>query len=406
MILPADAWKLICAHARALPAVPRPAGAALGDFLAEPVPADRDVPPADRSAMDGFAVQAHDVRQAPVDLPVAAEIAAGSPAGAGVPPGACVRIFTGANLPPGADAVVMQEDTEPAGDGNRSVRILKPVSAGANVFRQGENARQGEELLAVGTRLDAAAIALCAAVGRGSVRVHRRPAVGLLATGSELLDADAAALPHQIRDSNTPFLRAALAAHRYEISACERAADNPDSIVAALRRLAACSDVVVMTGGVSVGRYDFTAEAMRKAGATIWFHGVALKPGKPQLFATDAEGRLLFGLPGNPLSAMVGFYEFVLPALHLLAGCPPEHCQTCVTVRVAHDLQVKGGRQQYVPARLTWTPTGPEATSVNVQGTADLVAGARADGTLIVPAEAKAVPAGAFLAFRPWRVPW
>ena len=402
VIGPDDAWGLIVAHSEALPLVARPTDDALWHFLAEPVSADRDVPPADRSAMDGFALRAADLRDPPAVLPVVAELAAGAAVEKGVPPGACVRIFTGANLPPGTDAVVMQEDTEPADDRGRSVRVLKSVPPGANVFKQGENAHRGETLLSAGTRLDAAGLALCAAVGRDVVRVHRRPSVGLLATGSELLDAGDAALPHQIRDSNTPFLRAALAEHRYPVSAFKRAADNPDTIVNALRVLTEQSDVVVLTGGVSVGRYDFVADAVRRAGATVRFHGVAMKPGKPQLFASDPAGRLVFGLPGNPLSAMAGFYEFVLPALARLAGCPSDRCRRHLTVRMAHDLAAKGDRRQYVPARLAWTPTGPEAAAVPVHGTADLVAGAQADGVLIVPEGTSNVPAGSFLAFRPW----
>jgi molybdopterin molybdotransferase len=403
MISPDNAWDSIVSHARALPATERESRSALWDYLAEPVSADRDIPPADRSAMDGFAVRTEDVRQAPAVLDVVSEIAAGAPAGQSVPAGACVRIFTGANLPAGTDAVAMQEDTEPVGDGPAKVRVLKAVRPGANVFKQGENARMGEELLPAGTRLNAACVALCAAVGRARVRVHRRPVVALLTTGTELLDAADAALPHQIRDSNGPFLRAALAEHRHEADAHERVGDDPELLAAALRRLAERSDAIVITGGVSVGRYDYTAEAVRKAGATVRFHGVAMKPGKPQLFATCPDGRLIFGLPGNPLSAMVGFHEFVLPALNLLAGCPAARCRSALAVRVAHDLKVKGERQEYVPVKLSWTPAGPEAAAVPVHGTADLVAGAKADGTLIVAAGTAAVRAGALLPFRPWR---
>ncbi|MCX6995513.1 MAG: molybdopterin molybdotransferase MoeA [Kiritimatiellaeota bacterium] len=402
---PDDAWGLLLGQTCPLTDSPQPLALALGFCLAETIYADRDLPPADRAAMDGYAVQTAGLPPSAV-LRVLGEVAAGHPAGPAVRPGACVRIFTGANLSPGADAVVRQEDTEPADERGAAVRLLQAVPPGANVFRQGENARAGDELLTPGTRLEAAALALCATVGRSVVRVFRRPAVGLLTTGSELLEAGAAAQPHQIRDSNGPFLRAALAEHRYVVAADARADDDPDRIVAALRGLAACSDVIVLTGGVSVGRYDFTAEAVRRAGAAIRFHGVAMKPGKPLLHAVDPAGRLIFGLPGNPVSAMVCFYEFVLPALHRLAGGPADRCRPMLTVRLAHDLKVKGDRQQHVPARLTWTPTGPEAAAVALRGTADVVAAARAAGALRVPAGTRAAPAGTFLAFRPWRMPW
>lgn len=401
MISPEEARELILAHVKALPAVRQPAMDALAFHLAEPILADRDVPPADRSAMDGYAVRAGDVAKVPVVLPVAAEVAAGSPCGNPVPSGACVRIFTGGNIPVGTDAVVIQENTQ--GEGESWVRILKPVAVGENVFKQGENAKQGETLLERGVRLDASALALSAAVGRVSLQVHRRPVVGVLATGSELLDAGEGALAHQIRDSNSPFLRAALAEHHVDVLRCERASDSADRIVASLRTLVRQTDVVILTGGVSVGRYDFTTEAVTRAGAVIVFHGVAIKPGKPLLFAVTPEGRLIFGLPGNPLSAMVGFHEFALPALRLLSGCPQGRCWPCLTVRVGKDITLKGERQTFLPARLNWTPTGPEAVEVFVKGSSDLVAGSKAEGTLIVPANVKHLAAGSFVSFRPWR---
>ena len=131
---------------------------------------------------------------------------------------------------------------------------------------------------------------------------------------------------------------------------------------------------------------------------------MGIKPGKPLLFANDPQGRLYFGLPGNPLSAMVGFYEFVLPALNRLAGCAPERCRPMMRVRVNKDMTIKGGRQTYVPVTLEWTPEGPEARGLDARGTADLVAGARMDGTLVIPADRKRVPSGAMLDFRSWRV--
>ncbi len=402
MITPGNAWDIVVAHTRVLPPVELSAGTAHGHYLARAVYADRDLPPASRSAMDGFALGASSIRDVPASLPVVAEIAAGAPAGAPIPAGACARIFTGANLPPGTDTVVMQEDTEPAGT-DLAVRFLKAVVPGANVYRQGENARRGDVLLAPGTRLDAAALALCATVGQDRMAVHRRPTVVLLTTGSELLAAGETVLPHQIRDSNSVFLQAALAEQHFRTVISERISDNPGLLTAALERLAAQSDVVIMTGGMSVGRYDFAAEAIRQAGADIHFHGIAMKPGKPQLFASDSQGRLIFGLPGNPVSAMVGYYEFVLPALYRLAGSAPVCCRRTLTVRTAEALTLKGNRQNYVPAKLAWTDDGPLATAVALHGSADLVAAVHTDGTLIVPPGCNRVPVGTPLAFRPWR---
>lgn len=404
MITPDAAWAVILRHARPLSVIEKNADDALWDFLAEPVVCDRDIPPASRSAMDGYAARSEDVNATPCTLPVVMEVAAGSPADTPLPRGACARIFTGANLPPGADTVVMQEETRPAENRPEAVTILTLAPPGRHVFRQGENARIGQELLAAGARLDPSRLALCAAVGKARVRVHARPRVGVLVTGSELLDASGDALSHQIRDSNGPFLRTALSEHRHPAVAHERVGDAPDALRAALLRLAPQCDVIIMTGGVSVGRYDFTASAVESAGGAIRYHGIAMKPGKPQLFASDVEGRLYFGLPGNPLSAMVGFYDFVLPALNYLAGCPADLCRIARSVRTAVALRGKGDRRIYVPVRLQWSGDGPTAVPAEAVGSADLVAAAHADGVLLIPEGSDGVEAGASLPFRSWRV--
>ncbi|OGV61901.1 MAG: hypothetical protein A3K19_01705 [Lentisphaerae bacterium RIFOXYB12_FULL_65_16] len=401
MTSPDQAWAAILAHSSPLPVVCVRLQDALGCFLAEPILADRDIPPADRSAMDGFAVCAADVSSAPVELTLTAEVAAGSASAPPLAGGDCVRVFTGANIPPGADTVVMQEDTEPAA-GSGKVRFRKAVSAGANVFRRGENAHAGDELLGSGMALTAAGAGVCAAAGCAEVRVHRRPTAAILTTGTELLDAASPALSHQTRNSNGPFVEAALAEQGFLSISPGSVADDPDALIAALLTAAARSDVVILTGGVSVGKYDLVAEAVRQAGATIHYHGVAMKPGKPQLFATGPGATLIFGLPGNPLSAMTGLYELVVPALRRIAGCPPARCRTALPVRLARALTVKGDRQQYLLARLDWTTNGPEAVMVRTVGTADLVAGARADGTVIVPPGTKELPAGSWVDFREW----
>jgi molybdopterin molybdotransferase len=402
MITPDQAWRVILDHTVPLPTVTLKANEALGHFLAESVPADRDIPPVDRSAMDGFAVRAHDLQLVPVDLEVVGELAAGSDAEFRVGARSCVRIYTGAGLPPGADAVVMQEDTAPS-DRPNSVRILKSVSRGANVFKRGENARKGDTLLAAGVRLDPAGLAVCAAVGCGTVQVHGRPRISVLSTGTELLDGDSHALPHQIRNSNGPYLRAALSEQSFAVTGYKAVGDELEEIVAALRRAAGNSTVVIVSGGISVGKYDLVPEAIRQSEGTIHYHGIAMKPGKPQLFASLAGGCLVFGLPGNPLSAMTGFHEFALPALRRLAGCAADRCRPILTVRLAQDISTKGDRHRLVPARLTWTTTGAEAVVVDARGTADLVAGARADGVLVVPVGSQHIPAGSFVGFRPWR---
>jgi molybdopterin molybdotransferase len=395
----------VLAHTTCLPATEIPADEALGHVLAEAVLADRDMPPANRSAMDGFAVRAADLVRVPVALPVTlsiiGEVAAGSPAAPVVTEGACVRIFTGANVPPGADTVVKVEDTRPAGASE--VTFVRAEQAGANILRQGENARAGRELVPAGCVLGALHIAIAAAAGRTNLRVFRRPRVAIIATGRELLPPEAPAGAHQERDSNGRMLAAAFRAAGFPVTSTCRVSDELDAVTAALREGLAGADAVVLSGGVSVGDYDFVPAAVTAAGASTHVHGVAMKPGKPFLFATAPDSRLVFGLPGNPLSAATGLHEFVLPALRRMAGWAEADCRPLIHARLHEAIANKPGRQRYVLATLAWEASGPEVTPVDSQSSADLAAGARADGAVIVPADARGLDRGSLVDFRPWR---
>ena len=371
-------------------------------MLAEPVCADRDLPPADRSAMDGFAVRAADLENTPVTLHVMGEIAAGSAAAPVVTPGTCARIFTGANVPPGADAVVMIESTREEVPGQ--VTFVSAERPGANILRRGENARQGSELVPAGHVLGAVHIGVCAAAGRTEVRVVRKPRVAIITTGRELLDPGTAAEAHQERDSNGPMLTAALCAGGFSVVFARRVSDDAVAIVDCLRDALATADAVVLSGGVSVGAYDFVPAAVTAVGARTLVHGVAMKPGKPFLFALAPKQQPIFGLPGNPLSAATGLHEFVLPALRRVAGWPESECRPLVRARLREAVANKPGRQRYVLATLAWSPTGAEVQAVPSQSSADLAAGARADGAIVVPADAHELDAGTLVDFRPWRM--
>jgi molybdopterin molybdotransferase len=401
LLTPQQAWSSVLAHARVLPVEDLPAASALGHVLAEPVVADRDMPPADRAAMDGFAVRAADLASPPVTLPVVGEIAAGSAATPAVSQGTCARIFTGANAPPGADSVVMVETTRETGPGE--VTFQASVDEGANILRRGENARQGGELVPAGGVLNAIHLGMAASAGRTRLRVIRKPRVALIATGRELLAAESAAEAHQERDSNGPLLVAAVTVAGFAVVGTRRVPDELDAVVSALREALASADVVVTSGGVSVGAYDFVPAAVQAVGATTVFHGISMKPGKPFLFATGAGGRLIFGLPGNPLSAATGFFELVLPALRRMAGWAETDCRPLVRARLREAVANKPGRQRYALATLAWTSSGPEITPVDSQSSADLAAGARANGAIIVPAESRGLQAGEWVDFRPWR---
>lgn len=400
MLTPDAAWALVLEHARPLKTVTVPLAEAVGLRLAAEVRADRDLPPADRSSMDGYAVRHDDLRQVPCILRVVGEVAAGSSARPRVLAGTCVRIFTGANLPPGADTVVMVEQTVEHGG---KVTIRSPEKLGANVRRRGEDARKGAILLARGTALYAGQVGVCAAVGKASVRVHPRPRTTILCTGTELRSAGDLVRSHETRNSNGPALCAALALWGFPGTTFTVVADRQSALLAALRRAAKNHDVVLFTGGASVGDYDFVRESVEAAGAKIRFHGVAMKPGKPTLYATMGGNRHVFGLPGNPLSALTAFHEFALPALLRLAGGTPEACRPAWRLPLAEAVESESGRVRCHLARLVAGAGGFTVAPVRSVSSADLAAAGRADGVVLLPPGDRRWAAGEPVVFRPWR---
>lgn len=395
------AWRLLMDCLTPLPVEPRALDRCLHHYLAQPVPADRDIPAADRAAMDGYAVRADDVTSVPVTLRVVGEVAAGSPARPPLASAECVRIMTGANVPPDADAVVRIEETEPAAPG--TVTLLGPVRRGQQMIRQGENARQGDVLLEAGTFLDASALALCAAVGCATPMTRALPRIGIVTTGTELRASDAEVGRHEIRDSNGPMLAAAVAGQGFGPAACRRVPDERGPLAEALRESLGKHEITLVSGGVSVGKYDLVPDILKELGATIRYHGLAIKPGKPQLFATFGDGRYVFGLPGNPLAVLVGWHEFALPAMRRLAGCPEDKCRPRLRLPLRCDVKTKGPRKHYLLGRLASFDSGTAIVPVPNSGSSDFVAGCKADGTIIMPDGVSSLPAGAIVDFRPWR---
>ena len=411
MISADRAWQAICRATLPLPAQKVALDAALGAYLAEPIRADRDIPPADRAAMDGFAVRAADVGTVPAHLCVIGEIAAGAAIEQAIGPGECLRIFTGANMPPGADTVVRVEDTSlgrfAGSEPQVEAVIAVPVRRGSNIFRQGENARAGQELLPAGTRLGPNQLAVAAACGYGSVAMHARPGVAILTTGTELLAADADAPgAHEIRDSNGIMLASACRAEGFPVVLIRSVPDDLEATRKAIAEAGSRADVVVLTGGVSAGAYDFVRPALDALGAVVHYHGVAMKPGKPQLFATLPGGTAVFGLPGNPLSAVIGLHEFVLPGIRLRAGCPAAGCRPLLHLPLAAPAgkaeEPNDDRLQVIPAVIETGPNGAQVRPRPPVGSADLVTAGVADGAILVPPGAGPMPAGRVVAFRPW----
>jgi len=404
MLSPAQALSDVLSHCPLLPVEKVVLGKALGRVLARPIRADRDMPPADRSEMDGYAVRADDLRATPCELRLVGEIAAGSKLRPRVEPGACVRILTGATVPPGADSVVMVENTSEISP--TVVQFRSSAVAGENILRRGEIARKGQVLLNKGLRLGPQQIAVCAAIGADPVGVFGRARVGVLCTGHELVAASARAARHAQRDSNGPALRAALQATG--LAQCVVTGvveDDPNLLRRRVRAALKTCDVLILVGGVSVGKYDFVPGALNDVGCRKVFHGVAMKPGKPTLFALGPKRQLVFGLPGNPLSALNGFFEFVAPALKKMSGLDGA-LSPRMLVRLRDSVMLQPtGRLRFVPARLHFDSPDGVAVAIPIvtRVSADVAAGGQCDGMLVL-SEEKTYPAGALVEFHPWNL--
>jgi molybdopterin molybdotransferase len=314
MITPLDeALGAVVARARPLEAEEVPLAEAFGRVLAEGVRARRDQPATDISMMDGYALRAS---EAGGTLRVTGEIAAGdAPWTRALQAGEAARIFTGAPLPPGADCVVMQEHVEREGS---ALRVQQPPKAGQHIRRRGEELSAGAEALPPGRVLDGSDLALAAACGVASVRAHRRPRVAVLCTGSELVPLGIDPPPGKIVETNSLTLSALCREAGAEVERLGIAPDTVEQIAGKLRGVAA--DILLTTGGASVGDHDHAQEALERLGGKLVFHTVAIRPGKPILFGQASGGRLVFGLPGNPAAATLGFELFVRLAIRLLSG--------------------------------------------------------------------------------------
>jgi len=313
----AEALTLVLADARALPPVEAELISAHGRVLAADVKALRTQPPAPVSAMDGYAVRSSDVASVPVRLSVIGEVAAGRPFERAIGPGEAARIFTGGVVPTGADAIIIQEHATRAG---HEVTITRPASRGRQIRVEGLDFRAGDVLLVRGHRLTARDLGLAAAMNRATLPVHRQPQIALLATGDELVAPGSNPGPGQIVYSNGFALRAMMHSEGADVIDLGIAPDRLDETVAAVRRArAAGADVLVTTGGASVGDYDLVQKAFAAEGMTLSFWKVAMRPGRPLMHGRIGEMHVL-GLPGNPVSAFVCGLLFLIPLLRTLAG--------------------------------------------------------------------------------------
>lgn len=355
-----------------------PLDEAVGHVLAEDVASDVDLPPFDRSAMDGYAVRAEDIKELPVVLKVLEDVPAGSFPRMPLSPGKCTRVMTGAPVPEGTDLVVMEEHVQPLPDGR--VRILK--AGKGNICFRGEDARKGEVVLRRGHPLRPAEVGLLAAVGAERVKVFRKPKVAVVATGDELVEVDKLPGPGQIRDVNTHSLMALCKSCGFEAESLGISKDEPGELERRIRLGMGKAELVLVSAGVSVGKYDLVPEVLDGLGVRIVFHNVAMKPGKPTLFGVHPGGAL-FGLPGNPVSTIVAFLLFVEPVLRKMAGFPVGELVPLKAV-LDGELSNMGERTSLKPCRLIRHGEGWMAVPVPSHGSADIASLSRADGFVVV----------------------
>lgn len=383
MISVAEALEIIRARVVPLGAESIPLDEARRRVLAEDVIADTDLPPFDRAQMDGYAVRSVDTTEVPVRLTLVGESAAGAGWHHELAAGQAVRIMTGAPVPTGADSVQQVEVTREL-DRGQIVEIDKGTTPAQFIVARGIEVRAGTVVLRSGETINAAMMAALASFGYSQVQVARQPRLAVLATGSELVPVAATPGPDQIRDSNSFTIGAYAEMAGALATALPLAGDDPAGLRQAITNAAATSDLVVLSGGVSMGVYDFTKPALRELGAEIFFERLALRPGKPTVFARLGD-TFIFGLPGNPVSVSVTFNLFVRPALQLMQNAVDPALRICTAV-LSRPVKGSGPRESYLPGTLSTDDSGQLiAEPLKWAGSSDFVAFARATALINVP---------------------
>jgi len=353
---------------------------ALGRVLAAEIQADRAYPPFDRSTRDGYAVRASEAT-AGAKIRCVGEIKAGDSVTQPLALGTCVQIMTGAGAPSGADAVVMIEHTQRDGD---IIAFDRDARSGQNIVPRGSEAAAGRLLLGAGTRLGYAELAIAAQVGEAQLSCYRKPRVAILSTGDEVVLVDQTPGPFQIRNSNSVSLAAQVRLIGAEPITLGNAADTVDDLRKKIT-LGLEADALILSGGVSMGKYDLVETVLKDLGAQFFFDAVAIRPGKPTVFGQCGE-TFVFGLPGNPVSTMVTFELFAVPALDLLAGGPARPLPL-VTATLAEPMNEKPGLTHFLPARLEWPQGQALVKPLLWQGSGDIAALAHANCFLVIPAD-------------------
>jgi molybdopterin molybdotransferase len=364
-----------------------PVADALGHILAQEIRADREYPPFNRSTRDGYAVRSGEATKDST-LRCIGEIKAGDTVSAPLEPGTCIQIMTGAAVPPGADAVVMVEFTRRAGD---AVTFDRDAQPGQNFVPQGSEARANDLILPPGLRLGFAELAIAAQVGAANLLCNQKPRVAILSTGDEVVPITETPGPFHIRNSNSVSLAAQVRLAGGQPVPLGNALDRVDDLSAKIE-VGLQHDILVLSGGVSMGKYDLVETVLKSFGAKFLFDAVAIRPGKPAVFGR-CRNKLVFGLPGNPVSTMVTFQLFVTPAIDLLSGAPARPLPL-LSATLSQPLHEKPGLTHFLPSRLEWASAEPQVHALPWQGSGDIATLSRANCFLVVPADRHDIPAG------------
>lgn len=378
---------------------------ALGRILMQDILADRNYPPFNRSIRDGFAIRAADATQPGARLRVIGESRAGVAFDGAVGPGECVHIFTGAPLPRGTNAVAMQEHTHADRD---FVVLDNAIRPGQHYVLAGAESRVGEVMVTRGTRLSYAELAMAAEVGQAKLQVTRKPRVAIISTGDELVALGDPVGPFQIRNSNSISLAAQVTLSGGEAIVLGKAPDDAEQLRIQIGKALDSSDILVLSGGVSVGKYDLVEQVLRDLGTEVFFDAVAIRPGKPAVFGV-CRNKPVFGLPGNPVSTMVTFELFVVPAIEILSGSRQPRPLPFFRARLKHPVNEKGIVAHFLPARVTLLDEKPEEPALPVvetllwEGSGDIGAVVRGNCFLVVRETRLTLEAGEWVDVMPRR---
>jgi len=398
MLTPSDAEALIRERLACLPIESLPLAQCAGAVLRENIYAERDAPPFDRVAMDGIACASEPLRQGRREFRVQGAQPAGDPPLTLEAPGACIEVMTGAMLPAGCDVVVPIEQVEVA-EGRARITSAAPPGAGANIHRRGSDARQGALLLSAGARLGAPESAIAASAGMARVRVSAQPRIAVISTGNELVEPGEPIEPWQVRRSNSYGVVAALRAHAFQRVVDDHVPDDAEALAARLRFHLDTHDVLILSGGVSMGRLDLVPQTLARLGVEQVFHRIAQRPGKPMWFGIAPSGSAVFALPGNPVSTLVCLSRYVVPALYAAMG---QAAQPLEKIALAAPVQVKAPLAYFMPVQLAQDDWGRAwAHPVTTNGSGDFTSLTGTDGFVELPPGPNDYPKG--FVTRLWR---